>query len=200
MWTDTYKQFLEESIGTLIKDYTDKSTDIHIHIVVTLLQPSTNIESDLKLTSSISTSNMHLNTSKNQLKKYTNVYEIIADYSLVRLDMYSKRKVYLIKMLDEKLKELTNRVNYIRLVLRGTIDLRNKKSIEIYELLDKLKLDKLQDSYSYLIKMPMDSVSAEHVDHIESELSKLIVDKQTLINTTEKQLWLHELDELYSKL
>jgi DNA topoisomerase-2 len=200
MWTDTYKQFLEESIGTLVKDYTDKSTDINIHIVVTLLQPSTNIESDLKLTSSISTSNMHLNTSKNQLKKYTNVYDIIADYSMVRLEMYTKRKVYLIQVLDEKLKELSNRVHYIRLVLKGTIDLRNKKIAEINDLLQQLKLEKQNDSYSYLIKMPMDSVSSEHVEQIERDLSKLTSDKTILINSTEKQMWLHELDELYTKL
>ena len=82
MWTDTYKQFLEDSLGTLIKDYTDKSTDVNIHIVVTLLTPSSNIESDLKLTTSISTTNMHLINAKNQLRKYKTVYEIIDEFDI----------------------------------------------------------------------------------------------------------------------
>ena len=196
MWTDTYKQFLEDSIGTLIKDYTDKSTDVNIHITLTLLAPLANPEVDLKLTTSISTSNMHLNTAKNQLKKYKTVEDIIDDYAEVRLKMYVTRKQHLLQAIQAKLNEITNRVRYIRFNLDGTIDLRNKSSGTINELLASLKLEKMEDSYHYLIKMAMDSVSTEKVKDLESELAKLTEEKRLLSMLTEKQMWLNELDDL----
>ena len=196
MWTDTYKQFLEESIGTLIKDYTDKSTDVDIHIIVNLLNPSTNIETDLKLTTSISTTNMHLINAKNQLRKYKTVYEIIEEFAEYRLRLYTTRKQHLLKMLEIKLVEITHKVKYIHAVLKGTLDLRNKKKDEIVKMLEAMQLVQHEGSYNYLIKMPMDSVSEENVKQLESELSELTKDKATLHSTTERQMWMNELDEL----
>ena len=196
MWTDTYKQFLEESIGTTIKDYTDKSTDVDIHIIVNLLNPSTNIESDLKLTTSITTTNMHLINAKNQLRKYKSVYEIIEEFAEYRLRLYTKRKQYLLKMLEIKLVEITHKVKYIHAVLKGTLDLRNKKKDEIIKMLEALQLVQHEGSYNYLIKMPMDSVSDENVKQLEAELAELTKDKAALASTSERQMWMNELDEL----
>lgn len=200
MWTDTYKQFLEDSIGTLIKDYTDKSTDVDIHIVVTLLAPSTTIETDLKLTTSISTTNMHLINSKNQLRKYKTVYEIIDEYAEIRLQMYTVRKQYLLDMLSSQLVVITHKVKYIHAVLQGKIDLRNKKQEEITKMLTAFGLIQQDGSYHYLTKMPMDSVSDENVKQLESELAKLTKEKAVLTSTTERQMWLNELDELKLQL
>jgi len=200
MWTDTYKQFLEDSIGTLIKDYTDKSTDVDIHIVVTLLAPSKNIEADLKLTTSITTTNMHLINAKNQLRKYKNVYEIIEEYAEFRLELYTTRKQYLLKELDIKLLEISHKVKYIHAVLKGTLDLRNKKQDEITKMLEAMELVQRDGSYHYLIKMPMDSVSDENVKKLEGELAQLTKDKELIVSTTERQMWLNELEELKKNL
>ena len=200
MWTDTYKQFLEDSIGTLIKDYTDKSTDVDIHIVVTLLAPSKNIEADLKLTTSITTTNMHLINAKNQLRKYKSVYEIIEEYAEFRLQLYTTRKECLLKEIDVKLLEITHKVKYIHAVLKGTLDLRNKKQDEITKMLQAMELVQRDGSYHYLIKMPMDSVSEENVRKLEGELAQLTKDKELILSTTERQMWLNELEELKRNL
>jgi DNA gyrase/topoisomerase IV subunit A len=139
---------------------------------------------------------MHLNNAKNQLKKYKTVEDIIDEYAEVRLKMYVTRKQHLLQAIHARLNEITNRVRYIRFVLDGTIDLRHKSSDTITTLLQSLKLDKLNDTYHYLVKMPMDSVSKENVDHLESELAKLTEEKRILSATNEKQLWLNELDDL----
>jgi DNA gyrase/topoisomerase IV subunit A len=139
---------------------------------------------------------MHLNTAKNQLKKYKTVEDIIQDYAEIRLQMYTTRKQHLLQSITAKLNEITNRVRYIRFTLDDTIDLRRKSSDVINKLLASLNLDKMNDSYHYLIKMSMDSVSAENVAHLESELAKLEEEKRILLTMTEKQMWLQELDEL----
>jgi DNA topoisomerase-2 len=160
------------------------------------LAPMTNPEVDLKLTTSISTTNMHLNNAKNQLKKYKTVEDIIDEYAEVRLQMYLTRKQHLLQAIHAKLNEITNRVRYIRFVLDGTIDLRHKSSDTITTLLQSLKLEKMNDTYHYLIKMAMDSVSTENVTHLEGELAKLTEEKRILSAMSEKQMWLNELDDL----
>jgi len=200
MWTDTYKQFLEDSLGTLIKDYTDKSTDVDIHIVVTMLTQSTSLETDLKLTTSISTTNMHLINAKNQLRKYKTVYEIIDEYAEVRLQMYTVRKTHLMDKLNKLLVEITHKVKFIHGVLKGKIDLRNKKQEEITKMLSDFELVQHEGNYHYLTKMSMDSVSNENVKYLEGELAKLTKEKSLLLSTTERQMWLNELEELKMNL
>jgi hypothetical protein len=84
--------------------------------------------------------------------------------------------------------------------LQGKIDLRNKKQDEITQLLKAYDLVQHDGSYHYLIKMPMDSVSDENVKQLEAELAKLTKEKALLSSTTERQMWLNELEELKKQL
>ena len=99
-------------------------------------------------------------------------------------------------MLEIKLVEITHKVKYIHAVLKGTLDLRNKKKEEIIKMLEGMQLVQHDGSYNYLIKMPMDSVSDENVNQLESELAELTKDKAALHLTTERQMWMNELNEL----
>ena len=51
----------------------------------------------LRLTTTVSTTNMHLFDSNEKLKKYSKVEEIIDDYYDVRLEGYVKEKSILLK-------------------------------------------------------------------------------------------------------
>jgi hypothetical protein len=84
--------------------------------------------------------------------------------------------------------------------LKGTLDLRNKKQDEITKMLQAMELVQRDGSYHYLIKMPMDSVSDENVKKLEGELAQLTKDKELIISTTERQMWLNELEELKKNL
>jgi transcriptional regulator NrdR family protein len=56
--------------------------------------------------------------------------------------------------------------------------------------------DKIEDSFKYLIKMPMDSVTQENVEQIMKEREVCEKDLATLKATTLEQMWLSELDVL----
>jgi pyruvate formate-lyase activating enzyme-like uncharacterized protein len=110
--------------------------------------------------------------------------------------MYTIRKKHLLDKLNAQLVEITHKVKYIHAVLQGKIDLRNKKQEEITKMLSDFELVQHDGSYNYLTKMPMDSVSDENVKQLEKELAKLTREKSTLSSTSERQMWLNELDEL----
>ena len=185
-WTMPYVSFLESLMDTtdkngkkitpVVKDFTSLSTEVNVDITVvfikgkldSLLNNNENngingLEKLLKLTSTLSTSNMHMFDSNRKLHKYSSVCEIIEQFYLVRYDLYLKRKEYLLKILELKLKKLSNKARYIEETLSDIVDLRKKSSTQVEELMIKQKYDKIDGDFKYLIKMPMDSVTSENV-------------------------------------
>lgn len=219
--TDKYKEFLEEladgtidkngkKISPIIKDFINLSTDKIINITVKfqkgdiekLLDLPTDsngidgIEKLLKLTTTVSNTNMHLFNHDLKLHKYNNIFEIIDYFMNIRLIYYEKRKNYLIDYLQQQLIRLSNKARFIQLCLNGTIDLRKKTNNEIDELMKNNQFSEIDNSYDYLIKIPMNSVSKENVERILREEYDKKSELDKLINTSLEKMWLDDLQEL----
>jgi len=213
-WTNDYKDFLEEmvqpqvdktgkKIPTILKDYVDNSTKQSVDMIVTFQKgrleefntPAKLIKL-LKLSTSLSTNNMHLFDPEDKLKKYTRITEIIEDYFGKRLELYSIRKEWMVQKLQNELIRLSNRARYIQALLVDRIDLRRKTKDQVFEMLQREGFDLIEGDYSYLTKMPMDSVTAELVDKIMKEKGKKEEELEALRNKNEFVMWSEELDEL----
>ena len=194
-WNEDYIIFLEKLVedGT-IKDYKDLSTDKNVNIQI-VSNIEDDIEKTLKLTSTLSITNMNLFNEKEKLTHYTKPHEIIDDFILKRIGYYEKRKQHIIDVLEKELLLLKNKYKYIQQVLDDSIDLRKKTTEQIYELLEKQGFVKI-DGYNYLIKMTMDSVSIENVETLKKQYElkekELIVIKKTTI----EESWMNELNDL----
>lgn len=223
-WTDNFKELLEalsettdkdgKKIQPLIKEYNDMSKDTTIDFVITfhkgklqdLLANNIDInfnllEKTLKLYTIATTSNMHLFDAEDNLKKYDTIENIIDDYYQVRLTMYNKRKVYLIKALEEELIVLTNKSNYIQENINNTINLINKKKQDIINTLTEKGYAVIDNDteYNYLIKMPMDSVTQENSIKLLNDANHKKQQIDNLKNITITQMWLNELELLTKK-
>jgi DNA topoisomerase-2 len=219
-WTMPYVSFLESLVdgqvdkagkksAPVIKDFTSVSTEVSVDILVTfpkdrLRELETTVEDYgcngvhklLKLTTTVSTTNMHMFDAKLKLHKYDSVEEIIDDFYGVRLNMYQKRKDYLVVDMEKKLVKLSNRARYIQMTLEGTVDLRRKTAVQVTELLNGLKFAMLDGDYKYLIKMAMDSVTSENVAAILKEKADTETQLETLKATPLEKMWLTELQML----
>jgi DNA topoisomerase-2 len=219
-WTMPYVSFLESLVdgqvdkagkksAPVIKDFTSVSTEVSVDIVVTFpkdrlreLETMTEdygcngVHKLLKLTTTVSTTNMHMFDAKLKLHKYDSVEEIIDDFYGMRLNMYQKRKDYLVVDMEKKLVKLSNRARYIQLTLDGTVDLRRKTAVQVTDLLSGLKFAALDGDYKYLIKMTMDSVTSENVAAILKEKADTEMQLETLKATTLEKMWLTELQML----
>ena len=219
MWIDNFKELLEKlcattdkdgkKINPYVKNYDENCTDKTVHFTITFMKdklaeleaiPIDNgidgIEKLLKLYSIETTSNMHLFDSQDKLKKYGTIEEIIDDYYSVRLEMYVKRKEYMIKVLQDELNLLRNKVQYIRSILEGVIDLRNKKGLIVTTLMEEMGFDKMDDNYNYLIKLPMDTVTEENVEKLVRNYDDISQELEILIDTEITSIWSKELSEL----
>jgi DNA topoisomerase-2 len=160
------------------------------------------LEKLLKLHVAISTNNLYAWNSEGKLVKYDDPEHIIDEFYEVRYKGYVERKKCMLAQLLEELKFLTNRVKYIQETLNGTIDLRKKKEAEVTELLKSMGFDMISSgsgsvaNYHYLVKMPMDSVTEEYVDKMIKQYRAKKDEYDTLVRTTEGEMWRNDLDEL----
>jgi hypothetical protein len=88
------------------------------------------------------------------------------------------------------------KVKFIKAVLSGKIDLRNKKQNVLHEELKSNSIDMYENSYSYLTKMPMDSVTQEKVEALEKEFQELQQEVSQLTAMTIENMWIQELQAL----
>ena len=228
-WTQDYKEFIEGLIDPkkkeskpLVKDYNDMSTDTCIDFTIEFYpgvlkalhdkvtdisgncsEKVTELEKLLKLYTTHSTNNMHLFDEKEHLKKFNSAEEIVETYYPTRLKYYKIRKDYQLKALNNELLILSNKARYITETLNDNIDLRRKKKEEIENLLTKLKFDKdpnNDNSYNYLIKMPMDSVSEEAVQKLLNDKEVKENEVKSLSEKSIEDIWLEELKVLKNEL
>jgi DNA topoisomerase-2 len=221
--TMPYITFLEElldgstdktgkKIPPVIRDMTSLSTEVTIDITVvfpkgkiTELEESRDangvngLEKMLKLTTTVSATNMHMFNTECRLHRYNTVEEIIDEFYLVRLATYGKRKEYLIQELRRRLVKLSNRARFILETLDGTIDLRRKTAAQVNELMMLGGFEKIEGDFKYLVKMPMDSVTNENVENILREKTDTQAELEMLLATTLETIWLKELEVLEEK-
>lgn len=219
-WTMPYTSFLEglmdgsnkkgKKIPASIRDFTSVCTEVSIDFEVTFSRGKLDeleskcdeitgingIEKLLKLATTISSTNMHMFDADRKLHKYKSIEEIIDDFYKVRIDVYGKRKAYLIDILEKKLVKLSNKARYIQETLDSVIDLRRKTAQVVTGLLTERKFDLIDGDYKYLIKMPMDSVTEENVASIMKDKENAVKELERLKKTSLEKMWLSELDTL----
>lgn len=219
-WTMPYTSFLEglmdgsnkngKKIPASIRDFTSVCTEVSVDFEVTFPRGNleeleskcdeitgiNGIEKLLKLTTSISNTNMHMFDADRKLHKYGSIEEILNDFYTVRIDVYGKRKAYLIDILEKKLVKLSNKARYIQETLVNVIDLRRKTAQVVTELLTERTFDLIDGDYKYLIKMPMDSVTEENVASIMKDKENAVNELELLRKTSLEKMWLSELDTL----
>ena len=221
VWTDDYKLYLEKLMDDtrekngkntpIIKEYKDMSTDVNVNLIIKFnkgildkleaQQVNTHyngLEKALNLITSKTTSNMHLFDSKQKLKKYHTIYDIIEDYYSIRMIYYDKRKQYQLEQYEREIKLLSNKAKFIMEQCNDELDLRRKKRNEVVKLLEDRGYDKLENDvdYKYLRNMPIDSVIEENITKLLNEKEEKEKEYDKLYTSSTNTIWLNELLEL----
>ena len=187
-----------------IKDYHDFSENSEFKIEVTFWRnqdqglsiDSKNLLTELKLVDPV-TENYTSMDENNKVIEYKSIFEIIDSYYDVRLQYYDKRKKYLIKTLTNKILESYSKYLFIKGVIEKSIIISNKSDEDITKQLEKIdKIIKIDDSYNYLLNMPMKSITKVHYEKLKEAIKAM---KDELINLKNKKIedmWLDDLSEL----
>jgi len=207
VWTDTYKEFLDNMItkkSKILKNYINHSTETKVHFVLefyTGILTDDFIDKfmkDFKLTSNekLKTTYMNLLNEKGIIKTYKNIQDIIKEFYYIRLEGYVKRKEYILNDLNEKIKYMNAKAKFILELIEETFIMKNVKKEVIINELEKKKYPKKDDSYDYLIMMPLIQQTLEKKEQLLKDVEDLEYEITELEATTEKELWIEDLNEL----
>jgi DNA topoisomerase-2 len=181
------------------------SIDVTIKFKPTELQDlikTDKLESYLKLNTTFSLNNMHLYDSQNKLTLYDTVYDIMEEFYISRLDFYIKRKAHRIKVLENDVNIIKYKVKFIEDIFDKLIKLEKQKKDVIIARLVELKYPKLakninslDKSYSYLIELPLWSLTYEKIEELRAELEQIETVLEEYKSKSEEQIWLGEIEE-----
>jgi len=201
-----YKQKLEElQEKNIIKSIRDLSNENDIKFIITLSpdiddkMQEEQLYDVLNLTDCLYTSNMVLFDKNGILKKYDNVNDIITEFCIERLNLYTIRKNGIIASMEYDLKYLKNKLRFVTEVVNKTIVLNDKTDELLFELLKNRNFDLKEDTYDYLLSMQMRSMTKTKIELLQKEINDLIKKLENYKNTTIYDIWKNELNELYTK-
>jgi len=222
MWTDTFRDKLEVwQESKQISGYKNYCTPKTIRFEISESKDGfTCNEGNLKLTSYIHTTNMVMFTPEG-LRKFNSVDEILDYYCGVRYNYYVKRKANILSKLEAEVTLLGNKKRFMEEVIAGKIKLFKKEdgkknarpTDEMVTELEERKYDKVfkktkkvvdddeeeedngtDHGYSYLFGMQIRSITAEKINKLKNDVASAIERRDELAGTTEKELWLKDLD------
>lgn len=197
-WTSDFRETLDKYLADgSIKDYTDTSTDTDIHIKVKLGTGGVPLIEKL-LTDKIKLTNMHAFNSKGVIKKYDSPNAILNEFVGVRLELYGKRREFMLSELKSRLPYHENVVRFIKQQCESTPvpDLRRKSPEECDALLEEEKFEKIKGSFDYLLDLPIKSLTLKNAQKHENDLENLKARIVELESKTPSGMWLEDLSKL----
>jgi DNA topoisomerase II len=221
MWTDTYKIFLEslviepknKSNKQIVRYYNSYSTDTDINFEIILNEDiiwdlnkynekigMTHLEKTFKLVSQINLSNIVAFDSQKKIVKYNNINTILDEFCYLRLQFYNTRKTYLLDKLQREIDMLSIKIRFINEFIDGKIIINNRSKSNIIEQLEKGKYPMENESYDYLLKMPIYNLTKDKIDDFNATLETKQTEYKELSCKDNKELWLDDLNVLEPKL
>jgi DNA topoisomerase-2 len=204
-WTEDYKHFLDNMSDKekWFRSYKNNCTekDILFEIktnnfaFIEKLHNENKLHILLKLTKNINLTNMHCFASDGNLKKYTNINDIMNEFYEFRLDAYQKRKDNLIKVLKEKIEIDSSKAKFIEAVISNKLKLHKLEDNKINSELDKMKLYK-KEGYDYLLNIPMRGMTKSKIIDLENKINEFKKELSKLNKLSNKDLWINDLNKI----
>ncbi len=205
-WTENYKEYLEELIinnNQYLKSFENHYTAKNVKFILKIndglradLEPKILTEFNLISTKNLSLNNMHLFSEKGCIKKYNTTTIIIKEWFQIRLNKYYERKTKQLEIMEDEFKLISAKIRFIIDIISGNIIIMNIKIKDIEEQLEKLEYYKYDDSYDYLLRMPISQLTLEKKENLEKDVIKLKTKIDDLKDMSITKIWELELKEL----
>jgi len=194
-WIQDFKEHLDDLLekGTIQKfenHSTETTPDFRIWPGAGIMDPI----KDLGLTKTIHTSNMYLIGPNGAVKKYASPEEILVDYIQVRLEIYKKRKSWLIHEFDNEISWLNEKARFIRGVIEGSLKVLN---VPLEQIHGQLRGSQFKEAlWPKLLDIKTYQYTREEVQKLLDLIAKRASDRAALKGTTVVQLWKNNLSEI----
>ncbi|XBW36690.1 hypothetical protein QEN19_002265 [Hanseniaspora menglaensis] len=176
-WTSTIKEHLLAGLGGTekVKPWIKDMEEQHgatIRFVITLTEEEFKKTKDIgfyerfKLVSPVHLTNLVCFDAKGKIRKFNDPREILQEYFEVRLELYQKRKDYLVGHLQSIIDKLSFQSKFLNLVITGELKVGNKKKSVLSDELEDLgfpRINKKGETFFGKIEKDVDMDTAEDV-------------------------------------
>lgn len=131
----------------------------------------------------------------NRVREFNSVNEIIDTFIDIRLKYYQKRKDHLIETNSYLFKKLYSKYLFCAGVIKKEIQINNKSKSKIVEQLEDIdNIIKVDDSYDYILNMPIHSLSKETMERLKAQITELKANIKNIREKTIEMFWLEDLN------
>ena len=134
-----------------------------------------------------------------KLKIFETSSDIIEYFVNFRLTYYHKRKKFMLDKMQHELKILSNRGRFIKAILDDKLKVNGVSKSVIIEGIEEMGLEKIDDSYDYLLRMPIYSLTKEIFEKLKQDFTDKKAEIKKLEETDPKDMYLEDLNELKKK-
>ena len=135
-----------------------------------------------------------------KLMVFNSVTEVVNHFVKFRLGFYQKRKDYLLDKIKRELEYLTNRAKFVKYIISGDLEINNRPKSEIVQDLELHSFSKIDNSFNYLLNMPIHSLTQETYYSLVQEVDLARIEFQKIQNTEPIDMYKTDLFELKKNL
>jgi DNA topoisomerase-2 len=208
-WTENYKEFLEDLLtknSLYLKSFESHYTAKNVKFILKLTDTAKETlgdkflnEFNLVSNKNLSLNNLHLFTTKGNIKKYGNVTEILKEWSYTRIAKYQERKDNQLSRMEQEYLILSAKIRFIIDVIEENIKIMNRKMKDVEAQLEAKEYYKYENSYDYLLRMHISQLTTEKKEELEKEVTILKTEIEILKSTSIITIWENELKVLLNE-
>jgi DNA gyrase/topoisomerase IV subunit A len=183
----------DNSAGNI--DYTIKFRRANLKDYIT----KRTLEKVLKLTSK-DTENLTVIDETGKLKVFASAEDIVRHFVDVRLTYYDLRKTRLISNFEKEITRLSNMARFIKDIIDGKLKVNNVPKIKIVAYLEKNKYNMMNESFAYLLNMPIYSLTKERFEDLLQKKGNAEAELADIRTWKPKNMYLKDLTKLKKEL
>lgn len=192
-----FKKYDNESEGNIVRftlTFTEEAVD---RLLVVEANGFTKFDNDFKLISSraLATTNMHAFNAQGRITKYANTSSMLDEFYETRILVYVQRKLLTLDRMRYACEIMRNKKRFISEVTCGTILVHTLTHLGLCSCLDSSNYVLHQDSFDYITKTSLSSLTIDSVRKLESEINAANLQIHDLEQKTPEDMWMTDLDE-----
>ena len=199
---EKYESYLDGLVEKgVLSSYDDHSSD-RVHYVLKFprtnlaeLQKKNKLDDILKMREGEG-ENLTTLDENGKLKVLERAEEIVDYFVEFRLGYYGKRKARLLADLTRQIDILDAKSRFIDAVIKGRIVVANEKKPDIIKAIEKEGISKQDDSYDFLLGMPIWSLTHEKYTELQKKLDETVRERDKVTKTSPEDFYRQDLKEL----
>jgi len=188
VWTSNFKEKLKKLDKHYTK-FTEEHTDTTVKFIIDGIDDT--LREKLPLVQTIKENWVVFDNDK---IKETDLRGIFTSHAEARMALYTKRKQYQLKQTTDKQTKKTNRMEFIKQCLLGKVPITTESYERCVEVCNQLNID------ANYLDIRLRDITPDAVAKLHKEIDELQREYSILTTTTEKHMWVRELNELRNHL